>query len=820
MGVTDGQNVSAAITNAAFLDATADDTGTGKYTFANTEAVSGDTVENVQREHNSAASFVGKALNSAKDDLPSWTQNEVGTSVDSIFARAEALTALFNGTIGHTHDGTDGEGPAIVAGAISAVPLRGYVQQGTIVSVTGSSADVSAALVSKIPNGSETTEGIVTDAPENKVVLRYASGAFEDDEILDALGNVVFGRLTYSATVWTLSFYSLVSGTETAYSFAAATSLKWYYQEIFNPLGGAAPVFSEFANIPSDNATAAIITATTSLQGKVSLSNATPSAIASSGSAGTASASVANADHTHAGVHSLSKSGSAQILGDVTLSATAGVTLTQAASDIQISAPALTSSTPSAVASSSSVGTSTESARADHAHSGAHSVALSGNPALTGDITVGVSGGTSGAQVGNTITLSSPALSSTAALSVGSSNAAGTGTATAREDHVHRGVSSVSKSGSSQLFGDVTLSAGSNVTLTQVGNDISISSSGGGGGGLSDNAPQAVGSTASAGVGTLASRDDHVHVGVHSLSKSGSAQIVGDATLTASNGISLTQASNNIDVSGAALLPLAGGTMIGNITYSTGAGALTSAGLVVGNFLNQRAFTSGSGTYTPTTGTRLIVVELIGGGGGGAGIDVTDATQIALGGGGGGGGYYRFLFRDVSGLTGTYSVAASVAGGAATGAAGTTGNTTSFTMDGYTLNALGGAGGTEGAQGVYTVVSSSAAGGLTSATGTVSAKYAMIMTRNGQASTEGIAAWTRNGDSSSANVIVLGSIGGSSGYGFHGNTLRVENAGGTDAGEGGPTYGAGGNGARVFKNTTGSAGGNGAGGLIVITEYA
>ena len=43
------------------------------------------------------------------------------------------------------------------------------------------------------------------------------------------------------------------------------------------------------------------------------------------------------------------------------------------------------------------------------------------------------------------------------------------------------GVSSISKSGDTQLTGDVTLSEGSNITLTQVGNDIEIASSGGGG---------------------------------------------------------------------------------------------------------------------------------------------------------------------------------------------------------------------------------------------------------------------------------------------------------------------------------------------------
>ena len=44
------------------------------------------------------------------------------------------------------------------------------------------------------------------------------------------------------------------------------------------------------------------------------------------------------------------------------------------------------------------------------------------------------------------------------------------------------GVDSLAKNGDTQLTGDVTLSAGSNVTLTQTGQDIEIAASGGGGG--------------------------------------------------------------------------------------------------------------------------------------------------------------------------------------------------------------------------------------------------------------------------------------------------------------------------------------------------
>lgn len=76
---------------------------------------SGSQVTNVQRELNSMASFAGKSLNSASADLPSWTSNDVGASSDDLFNRADATSLLFNGDAasGHTHDGTDGQGPQI-----------------------------------------------------------------------------------------------------------------------------------------------------------------------------------------------------------------------------------------------------------------------------------------------------------------------------------------------------------------------------------------------------------------------------------------------------------------------------------------------------------------------------------------------------------------------------------------------------------------------------------------------------------------------------------------------------------------------------------
>lgn len=50
------------------------------------------------------------------------------------------------------------------------------------------------------------------------------------------------------------------------------------------------------------------------------------------------SSSYAPGDHAHEGVHSIAATGQPEILGDATLSAGAGITLTQTASDIEIAA--------------------------------------------------------------------------------------------------------------------------------------------------------------------------------------------------------------------------------------------------------------------------------------------------------------------------------------------------------------------------------------------------------------------------------------------------------------------------------------------------
>lgn len=352
MGVFNGQAVDQDVTNPAFLDANADDQAQGKIDFVNTDAVSGPSVYNIQREANSLNSFTGRISASVYNVKPGWTMNQLGTSTDSLFARSEALTQKFDNSVGHTHDGTQGGGAPIAAASIASVPLRGYFKQGSTISgATGSSTNVSSLMTGKTASTGDTSEGVVVVSTENKIPLRQGSGTNQGDEIVDGSGNIVYGRITYSAGVWTVNYFVDIGGVETSYTFGTATDIAWFYQELFNPMQNA-PVYSELVKIPSDNPTQDVIVATTTLKGKVQLASTSPSAISATASSGTANATVANADHTHEGVHSVGIDGDpSTALGDVKLTNGPNVSLSWSSGKLKIDAlgSAMFQETPSGV---------------------------------------------------------------------------------------------------------------------------------------------------------------------------------------------------------------------------------------------------------------------------------------------------------------------------------------------------------------------------------------------------------------------------------------------------------------------------------------
>lgn len=271
-GVIDGTPVDAADTNPKFIFKDTDDTATGKITLNNTaDVASGSQVDNIQKELNSEASFTGKALNTAKTDVPSYTYNQGLTAAGSLKVRADELSGKFDNSVGHRHTGAAGDGPQVSAGTIANTPLLGYGIQGTdLTGVTGTSTVVTTQLTGKTPSTSSLIAGVVVNTPYNKVIIRQSTGANQDDSFLDLLGNVIYGRITNAASVWTLSYYVSLSGTETAYTFVGSNGVRWYYQELFNPLGNP-PVYTPNFFIPSDNATADILDASLTQRGAVSV---------------------------------------------------------------------------------------------------------------------------------------------------------------------------------------------------------------------------------------------------------------------------------------------------------------------------------------------------------------------------------------------------------------------------------------------------------------------------------------------------------------------------------------------------------------------
>lgn len=125
-----------------------------------------------------------------------------------------------------------------------------------------------------------------------------------------------------------------------------------------------------------------------------------------------------------------------------------------------------------------------------------------------------------------------------------------------------------------------------------------------------------------------------------------------------------------------AVVPLCAGETTERDAVCGWVGVLNSAMLASYRLIAVRTVTA-SGTYTPTSGTRAILVECVGGGGAG-GSCATGATNSAAGGGGSAGGY------SVSWLTGaaiksSYAVVVGDGGtpaAAGSGAGGNGGNTT------------------------------------------------------------------------------------------------------------------------------------------------
>jgi hypothetical protein len=233
---------------------------------------SGSDVLNTQKEINNLFTFLGALKNQLIGLIPTWTNNNGLNSTDNILERVNSLSGKFDQLLGHKHTGAAGDGPLIVASGIDGVPLRGYPVAGSdIVAPTGQDDDISDLMTGKNPSSGVSVKGVVVTAPYNKVPLFTLTGVNANDYIKDNLGNIVYGRITELAGVWTISYFVDIADVETPYALTAqqeADGIKWFYQELFNPIEDA-PTYNELFFVQSDNATADVVDSTSTQRGLI-----------------------------------------------------------------------------------------------------------------------------------------------------------------------------------------------------------------------------------------------------------------------------------------------------------------------------------------------------------------------------------------------------------------------------------------------------------------------------------------------------------------------------------------------------------------------
>lgn len=261
----------------------------------------------------------------------------------------------------------------------------------------------------------------------------------------------------------------------------------------------------------------------------------------------------------------------------------------------------------------------------------------------------------------------------------------------------------------------------------------------------------------------------------------------------------LSTVNNGVLITGTTGIPslLPNGTTGQVLTATTGAApSWASIALSAFDRIATQVFTS-SGTYTPTTGMKYCIIEVVGGGGGGGATTATGAGEISAGSGGGGGGYARKTVSAATiGASQTVTIGAAGAAGAVSGGNGGAGGTTSV---GAIISATGGQGGL-GASNSAVVAQSAGLAGAGS---------------GGDFNTVG------NSGSCSFGLGVLsvgyGGFGGSSFFGGGGRTSS--GTAGTAIGTSGTSYGGGGGGGITFASSAAVAGGDGFAGIVIITEF-
>lgn len=255
-------------------------------------------------------------------------------------------------------------------------------------------------------------------------------------------------------------------------------------------------------------------------------------------------------------------------------------------------------------------------------------------------------------------------------------------------------------------------------------------------------------------------------------------------------GTAVQTEANALNFVGDGVTAVSDGTGGATVTIPGGGGGAGGTG----KSPTQRVITA-TGVWTKPAGMVYAVVEVQGGGGAGGGSPTTAASQSSAGAGGGGGGYAKRTFQ-AGQLGATEPVTVGAGGTGVVGAAGNPGEQSVFSTGSNQMIGDPGLGGGSIAAGpawgvAVGNIGGAASGGDINVPGTAGVSGA----RSGTAS-YGIAG-------SGGNSVL-----GGGGRGQYGNP-----------GGGGGGFGGGGNGTAAQQSTTGFAGGPGAPGAVIVTEY-
>lgn len=256
-----------------------------------------------------------------------------------------------------------------------------------------------------------------------------------------------------------------------------------------------------------------------------------------------------------------------------------------------------------------------------------------------------------------------------------------------------------------------------------------------------------------------------------------------------------------------ALAQMPANTIKGNNTGSLANAADLTVAQVQSMFtavglINVQVFT-GNGTYTPTTGTNFVLIEIQAPGGGGGGAAATTAGNNAYGNCGGAGSFARVFCTLAQVTAATLVVPSGGAGGVAGNNAGAAASAASFILAGQaSISCPGGLGG-PGGPSVANGLSAGATGAAATAVPTISGVTATLFSIQGKGNNVAISTsawyvWDQGASQFSwgASLPVASNTAGSNAVGFGGG--------------GGPGQTA---------NGGGIAGGNGSGARVIVWEF-